>query len=1812
MKVHCHHACFPVYSLLRFIAPCLLAAIPAAATPETRGDPATAALAGWWKVSYEDSVLGTVSGAAKFDTDPNPEVPLRVTYRHPLTGKEYDLKASRAGIRQNGKRITIVLEGESPPSQRVLPPSEQNLLILRHRKGEHLIARSEGIDRDAPVGARGDVDWNRVELHLTLQNRTSLDGTWEYRAHPTTERDHVGYGPVGTFTPDGDSCRAGTQKGEERWVRTPEIEGVIVLTKPLPYPFPGWIGAGPKDRTLFIFGKNLPMEQDARLEFVSSDPGIRYARYPIHGSTLEEGFLEMYEMPKLRAGYNPTAEQRTTDPAALALAKERAKESDAMVFYAEFEDGILAGPKTLLLNGAPASWALEFLDLGANAHFVRETIADQYELARSAYSPDELFLEIETEFRVPIDEIPVVVGVGPKSACTLAASRLGNSEKYRTPPFKILSPDSPGARSSGSSIVARPGAAIMATEGENSLITLKQPQPMIPVIGDIRVVIRPQQGRWQSDESIPSVTPEQPFFVEVRMPRQQAQAVGQPTLDIAFQNKGTRSGGTLTLSSDYSPWDNPVVFTTADPLTVAGGGTGEGGYVTLWGGKIFRGDMSGLRFQNADTIEVSYAEASVEFQVYDTWVQQRLAHNIRFLKELSQAYNQCLGVPNLSEDDKEALHLKLRLITNAMRIMDRFPDDPHKLHVSEAYIGMLQDGGSEYAYKGSLSGEPDPAYGAIWTSNEERQAVYTAKRVGDEHLGDLFHRLKVDTAIACYWAFTETIGADSLVMTVFGINNMGEKVGLSERFFGFLDLIDRAGIGMKLGMRKGAGRLGKITGTKRIGPVMLLDESMDEALRVRAPEEKLVAKAGDRTPDLDDTRPARGAKGTPEPSAHKPADQTPKTTPPKHTPEPDQPGPRDQGPMTEPTSPEPAPTVREPPPRGPQVGDAPARGTTPAPEPIAPEPAPTAHGPRPARIPDDDIVTAPLEPSSRPMPEGPRPQPVHPDTTPTTHVPPPRPSATEPSHMAPAPEPSARYTPPSFSDVPDQPKSVKPSPDGTRPKSITQDSPDNLREPTSQPRPRSDVPDADKTPLQSAIDEPAHHPDIDGTPAQVDPTGSRASATALDPASASSPHANRQLKFNNETGESISLDTADYLGGGSTSKAYASAASEGKVIRVTDVTGNVKARQLDEFGRKVLTENVDADAVRVVERYESHVVTDTADAALRGKTVEVVERITPAHTMLPDQPGGTMTLGQAKAFDRATRELNAKGFAWLDNHPGNYGFEKLPGEDNWRVVVLDPGGIVPMKGATPAARAESARALQGAINNPSAEFKSDILTYGNNPGVKLGLLIDQRRKILDAHGHNIDAKAMGLDSPRDVAFTPGGVVRFDDVQRLFPLTADEARHFQPPGTAPKPMPGTRPDGFHTQRMEPAPTLRDPETTPGDRLSPDARPNGFKTSRLEPGPTLRDPEMIRGDRPYTRSRPDGFQTQPVPEPTEPGLPGRRTAELAEWTNDVDRRYYIDPEGNLAPRGQAIDAGGFASVHATPGPDGSPSRVTKFYERRLGERREAQAMVRDTRCGADALKEAGVRQIEIDVCRTDAAIPYVRQRRVGHDLPDGVRKEVTYHEACEIVPEVDGAKRFTIKDPYQEGVLDVYEDMIRGGLVGEDIRVPNLAWQLIDDAAAPGGQRWTAAILDQDRIAHMMDGTPITKTDRGVTRHFELERAKRAFEETPQLHGIASAAEGGMKIQDAREFMFRMLERHKFIQFDKVSGTFKSGALDIGRVRKRFEKLGVNIDDYITAGSRPTSHILPLRPGFAMFHGAPSIPRADGWRARHPMPGVALAA
>ena len=77
---------------------------------------------------------------------------------------------------------------------------------------------------------------------------------------------------------------------------------------------------------------------------------------------------------------------------------------------------------------------------------------------------------------------------------------------------------------------------------------------------------------------------------------------------------------------------------------------------------------------------------------------------------------------------------------------------------------------------------------------------------------------------------------------------------------------------------------------------------------------------------------------------------------------------------------------------------------------------------------------------------------------------------------------------------------------------------------------------------------------------------------------------------------------------------------------------------------------------------------------------------------------GSMTPGQAIAFDRAMRALNKKGYAWLDNKYDNYAFKRIGDRgDDWKLVIVDTGGIVPMRDLDP----KAARALQEAVDNPT-------------------------------------------------------------------------------------------------------------------------------------------------------------------------------------------------------------------------------------------------------------------------------------------------------------------------------------------------------------------------------------------------------------------------------------------------------------------------------------------------------------------------------
>ncbi len=263
--------------------------------------------------------------------------------------------------------------------------------------------------------------------------------------------------------------------------------------------------------------------------------------------------------------------------------------------------------------------------------------------------------------------------------------------------------------------------------------------------------------------------------------------------------------------------------------------------------------------------------------------------------------------------------------------------------------------------------------------------------------------------------------------------------------------------------------------------------------------------------------------------------------------------------------------------------------------------------------------------------------------------------------------------------------------------------------------------------------------------------------------------ANSQATFTGPDGKTVTVQTGEELGHGSTSVVYADPNNAKKAIRITEPGrgGITEAPALDRAGREAV-ESIQRPGgpIRIVEPGKPITVNDP-NSPLNGKIVEVVERLEngSADKFLPGQ-GGRMSEGQARAFADATNELNKNGFAWMDNHTGNYGFEKVPGSaDDWRVVVLDPGGIVPMKGSTLAEKAANATALQKRLNVPE-EGMADFLNTAS-PGLKQNIAKLERGAIFDEFGDTIDAAAMGLKSPNEIAFYPFGTAEYPEVQRLF-------------------------------------------------------------------------------------------------------------------------------------------------------------------------------------------------------------------------------------------------------------------------------------------------------------------------------------------------------------------------------------------------------------------------------------------------------------
>ena len=131
---------------------------------------------------------------------------------------------------------------------------------------------------------------------------------------------------------------------------------------------------------------------------------------------------------------------------------------------------------------------------------------------------------------------------------------------------------------------------------------------------------------------------------------------------------------------------------------------------------------------------------------------------------------------------------------------------------------------------------------------------------------------------------------------------------------------------------------------------------------------------------------------------------------------------------------------------------------------------------------------------------------------------------------------------------------------------------------------------------------------------------------------------------------------------------------------------------------------------------------------------------------------------------------------WLDNKPDNYTFEPIPGgeEGALRVVVMDPGGIVPVRRDL-GDPASLARDIQMHVNSPLSEANSaafrDTYHRFRNSDYRKALI---KGLITDEFGSSVNLAPFGVESFGNLQFNPLGVSNFPKARQLFALPPDEA------------------------------------------------------------------------------------------------------------------------------------------------------------------------------------------------------------------------------------------------------------------------------------------------------------------------------------------------------------------------------------------------------------------------------------------------------
>lgn len=312
--------------------------------------------------------------------------------------------------------------------------------------------------------------------------------------------------------------------------------------------------------------------------------------------------------------------------------------------------------------------------------------------------------------------------------------------------------------------------------------------------------------------SLPGVTSDQPFFIDVRLPRADGQKAGA---FISVDIKHTWWNSTsLRLGNQNSPVSGAMVYTTPDPVTIDRGGVGAGEISILaeaWVPRTLRalapGNMSHLKVPNGGTVTASYKEGSTnistEFNVYTSKTRLALGLCQTSLDSVYALYGRTLSEfsAQITPNGNKALRSKMKAIENARRIMAFEPkeDDRHqfffadttRLEVCKRYFNLvLTDPATwdlldprfsvegTYPRKGLDGRFPNVSYETF----TEGLLVNLAIKTGEEMWKDIALKSLANLTIDLYQVYISVTLSGPLWIVVTGTNPVtGQRVSLEDR-----------------------------------------------------------------------------------------------------------------------------------------------------------------------------------------------------------------------------------------------------------------------------------------------------------------------------------------------------------------------------------------------------------------------------------------------------------------------------------------------------------------------------------------------------------------------------------------------------------------------------------------------------------------------------------------------------------------------------------------------------------------------------------------------------------------------------------------------------------------------------------------------------------------------------------------------------------------------------------------------------------------------------------------------------------------------